>query len=222
MSSPAGSSRRRRRLTATAAFGGNWNSYLLLLGAPFASAVVAKGIGSARVGSDPGVKTSTAAASAAAMATAHQTTDAPSPADAVRNDAGETDLVDSQYVVFSLVAVLYFLGAYVLNLSRFVRLDPCTTAHPQNCAAGIALPEIPAALLGLTSLAALTYVGQKAVEHGGLRVVTVTPSPVKANGTLTITLTNLSVTTRDSVSVVFTARDKTAEHAPPPVSVMEP
>ncbi|MDX6253889.1 MAG: hypothetical protein QOJ11_223 [Frankiales bacterium] len=166
-------------------FGGDWNSYFLLLGGPFASAVLAKGIVVASVNNDPSAKSSTTAQSGTAAVSTTQTTAAPSGADLVSNDAGETDLVDSQYVIFSLVAVTFFVGALVTNVVRF-------GASPD--APAVALPSIPSALLGLTSLAALTYVGNKAVSTQGLRVVKLAPNPV-ANGQLvTITLVNLPST----------------------------
>ena len=40
-------------------FGGDWNSYFLLLGGPFASAVLAKGIVASAVNKDPAAKSST-------------------------------------------------------------------------------------------------------------------------------------------------------------------
>jgi hypothetical protein len=56
------------------------------------------------------------------------------------------------------------------------------------------LPQIPSALLGLTSLAALTYVGNKAVQTQGLRVVSFTPNPVPVSGPVLANLVNLAAT----------------------------
>jgi hypothetical protein len=65
-----------------------------------------------------------------------------SPGDLVTDDAGETDLGDLQYVLFNLVALVFVLGTF-LN-------EPLK-----------GLPHIPDVLLGLTSVAAVGYVGKK-------------------------------------------------------------
>jgi hypothetical protein len=166
-------------------FGGDWNSYFLLLGGPFASAVLAKGIVLSAINKDPAAKSSTPSQSGTAVPSNTMTNKTPSGSDLVSNDAGDTDLVDSQYVIFSLVAVVYFVGALVSAIVRF-------GATPD--AAPIVLPSIPSALLGLTSLAALTYVGNKAVTAQGLRVVKMEPNPVVNGSKVTITVINLPPT----------------------------
>ncbi|MDX6245532.1 MAG: hypothetical protein QOE76_3255 [Frankiales bacterium] len=166
-------------------FGGDWNSYFLLLGGPFASAVLAKGIVLSAINKDPAAKSATSSQSGTAVPSATMSNKAPSGSDLVSNDAGDTDLVDSQYVIFSLVAIAYFLGALV---SAAVRFGASRDAPP------IVLPSIPAALLGLTSLAALTYVGNKAVTAQGLRVVKMEPNPVVNGSKVTITVINLPPT----------------------------
>jgi hypothetical protein len=65
--------------------------------------------------------------------------------DIVSDDAGRTSLNDSQFFLFNLVAAL----AFIVMLIR----DPTT------------LPVLPETLIGLTSLAALTYVTTKAVSN---------------------------------------------------------
>jgi hypothetical protein len=141
-------------LSAAAAFGGEWNSFLLLLGGPFASAVLAKGITVAQVNNQPTAKSVTVAAASTVASVAPRTSDGPSPTDLVTDDDGATSLPDTQYVVFSLVAIVFFVGSLVRNLWTYAYTASATS---------IALPDIPAALLGLTSLSALTYVGHKAV-----------------------------------------------------------
>ncbi len=188
-------------LSAQEAFGGDWNSFLLLLGGPFASAVAAKGITVAQVSSDPTAKSGTLAAGATAVPTTVQTTQTPSAADLVTDDGGTTSLPDTQYVVFSLVAILYFVGAFIHNIFRFAY-----GAAESN----VTLPDIPPALLGLTSLSALTYVGHKAVRDQGLRVVTMLPNPVVHGGSLIIALVNLPATaTVDNTSVTYRSADGT-------------
>lgn len=166
-------------------FGGDWNSYFLLLGGPFASAVLAKGIVASAVNKNPAAKSSTPSQSGTSVPSSTQANVAPAGSDVVSNDAGDTDLVDSQYVMFSLVAIVYFVGALV---SAVVHFGASPDAVP------IALPSLPSALLGLTSLAALTYVGNKAVSTQGLRVVKMLPNPVPANSVVTITVVNLPST----------------------------
>ena len=64
------------------------------------------------------------------------------------------------------------------------------------------LPQIPSALLGLTSLAALTYVGNKAVQTQGLRVVSFSPNPAPANSSVRATLVNLSATATQAATTI--------------------
>ena len=194
-------------LPVAAAFGSDWNSYLLLLGGPFASAVLAKGITVAQLSNDPTAKSVTAAAGSTAISTATPTAATPSPADLVTDDGGTTSLPDTQYVVFSLVAIIFFVGAFVRNIVLYAY-----GAQP-----GIALPQIPPTLLGLTSLAALTYVGHKAVPNQGLRMVTMLPNPVGPGQELTITLANLPpAATIANTSVSFQpAAGGTATNQPP-------
>lgn len=166
-------------------FGGDWNAYFLLLGGPFASAVLAKGIVATSVGNDPAAKSSTVAQSSTSAKATTQSAIAPKASDLISNDSGDPDLVDSQYVLFSLVAIVYFVGALVSHVVAY--------GHSAGAAA-IALPSIPDALLGLTSLGALTYVGNKAVATQGLRVVTLAPNPVPAGQAVAVTLVNLPPT----------------------------
>ena len=192
------------RLKAVVVFtvdGSTWDSYFLLLGGPFASAVLAKGIVSAKVNDDPSAKTVTSAASPSATGTATTNTSAaPSAKDVISNDSGSLDLVDTQYALFSLVAVLYFAGQFMANVDTFAVKQ----------ASLVLLPTIPTPLLGLTSLAALTYVGNKAVQTQGIRVVAFDPPKVAPSGPVSVTLVNLPVTaTKLNTTVVWTEEDGT-------------
>jgi len=199
-------------LSAEEAFGEEWNSYLLLLGGPFASAVLAKGITLSRPQAQSGnisSAASTGALSTAAVAPAGTTGanatvgpagGSPSLADLGRSSSGDSSLADTQYVVFSLVAMIYFLGAFLRNLATY--------GAGEATSGSIELPEIPSALLGLTSLAALTYVGAKVVDRSGLRLVSILPSPVAAGGTVEISVVNASQTlTQGTVTIMFTTDD---------------
>ena len=71
--------------------------------------------------------------------------------------------------------------------------------------ASSSFPDIPEALLGLTSLAAATYVGAKAVARGGLRLVDISPRSAAHGSTVTVSLVNASdPLTQSMVSVQYT------------------
>ena len=159
--------------------GRNWDAYLLL-GGPVAAAVIAKGITASSANGDSTAKTYTKDASEAAITTVKVEGSA-QPKDVVTNDDGSTSLADTQYTIFSLVAVAYFLGALIGNIITYAKGD----------AAQIGLLAIPSALLGLTSLAALTYVGNKAVATQGVRTSTLEPDTQTPGQTVTATVVNL-------------------------------
>jgi hypothetical protein len=76
--------------------------------------------------------------------TAKPAADTPAPAQLVQDDTGDTDLGDLQYLLFNLVALAFFYG-------ELLRLP-------------IGLPAIPDVLVGLTSVGAVGYVGNKALN----------------------------------------------------------
>ena len=115
------------------------DDYLILLGGPFAAGVLAK------LTTTQKVENGTLQKTEAAETTAGQI---------FRDDAGNADLIDSQYVMFNLIALGYFL----------VQLAMTAT-----------LPVIPMVLLGLTSAAALTYTANKAVERNAPIITSVSP-----------------------------------------------
>lgn len=178
--------------------GDSWDGYFLLLGGPFAAAVAAKGITATTTANDPNMKPSTADVSAmtAVPASIGGTAKA---ADIVKNDDGTVSIADSQYWIFSLVAVLYFLGAFVGNVITYGK------AGRADKTATIGLPPIPAALLGLTSAAALAYVGNKAVSTQGTRFSSLAPQSVASGGVVTANVVNLPATaTRQNVQITLT------------------
>jgi hypothetical protein len=103
--------------------------YGLLIGGPLGAAIAAKGIVGKQVEEKPAAKSPATSTS---------------PAHLIQNDQGETDLGDFQYVLFNLVAMVFFVGTLIES--------------PQ---AG--LPHIPDVLLGLTSVSAVGYVAKKAL-----------------------------------------------------------
>jgi hypothetical protein len=137
----------------------------------FASAVIAKGIVFYQTRQDLNSKSGTSAAAGTANAMSTTVAAAPSAADIFNGDSNGPSRVDTQYSVFSLIAIFYFVGLFVANLNLYAA-DAVTAGK-----AGW-FPQIPPALLGLTSLAALTHVGNKAVQTQGLRVVSFSPNPV--------------------------------------------
>jgi hypothetical protein len=177
------------RLTPDQAFrtGSDWDAYLLLLGGPFASAIIAKGIVFYQTQQDPNSKSGTSAAAGTANAMSATVADAPSATDIFNGDSNGPSLVDTQYSVFSLIAIFYFVGLFAANLNRYAA--GAVTAGTADW-----FPQIPSALLGLTSLAALTYVGNKAVQTQGLRVVSFAPNPAPVSSPVVASLVNLAAT----------------------------
>src|SRR5690606_15631668 len=81
------------------------------------------------------------------------------------NDGGGTDMVDAQYLLFNLIAQVYFVIAVVRN--------------------GV-LPEIPAVLLAMTSLTAATYVGAKAARTNAPVITSISPRTMTVGTEVTI------------------------------------
>ncbi len=147
----------------------NWDDYLILLGGPWTAAVLAKATVSWKVESGSLQKTSK---------------DEPEVLDAIRDDNGQTSLVDAQYLLFNIVALVFFAAAYV--------------------AKGPDLPKIPGLLLALTSGAAAIYVGNKAAEQNRPTVTGLVPPSVRRGDELTINGQNLipaGTTAADGVTV---------------------
>ena len=143
------------------------NDYLLLLGGPFASAVLAKGIVATRLAN--GTLQKSAAPDDAQL----------SGADLIRDDSGHTDLVDFQYSLFNLLALVVVVVLFVM--------------HPE---AG--LPGVPAGLLALTGASAAAYVANKAVTTGTPQITRVDPSLARAGQTVTLLGSNLVATGADT------------------------
>ncbi len=134
-----------------------WDDYLILLGGPFLSLVLAKGIVSAKV--DSGILQKSVTPDGTASIT-----------QALTNDAGDVDLVDSQYLLFNLIAFVYV----ILGLARYARL-----------------PEIPPLLLAMTSTGAATYVINKSLESNRPRLTSVVPSQAAPGDTIIVAGQNL-------------------------------
>jgi hypothetical protein len=204
------------RLTPDQAFrtGSNWDAYLLLLGGPFASAIIAKGIVFYQTQQDPNSKSGTSAAAGTANAMSTTVADAPSATDIFNGDSNGPSLVDTQYSVFSLIAIFYFVGLFIANLNQYAA--GVVTAGKADW-----FPQIPSALLGLTSLAALTYVGNKAVQTQGLRVVSFSPNPVPVSSPVLANLVNLAETATQA-NVEIWVMDAAGDTQPLGVTTVDP
>jgi hypothetical protein len=129
--------------------------YLLLLGIPAVGAAGAKLITTSKV-------TGGVIDKPAVEDTPGDNADLPDPAQAVQQavggDSGGVDVGDLQYLVFNLVALVYFFAAL---------------AHDPS-----SLPVIPDTLMGLTSASAAGYLGKKAVQSYVPTITSVVPSTV--------------------------------------------
>ena len=136
------------------------NDYLLLLGGPFAAAVLAKQIVVTRLTNGTLSKPSAPPGAPIKLS------------DLIAADDGQVDLVDFQYSLFNLIA----LGIVVYT---FVE-------HP-----ALGLPPVPSGLLAVTSAAAATYVGNKAVTSSAPSIAQFTPGQVRLGQVTAITGSNL-------------------------------
>lgn len=131
--------------------------YLLLLGGPFAAAIMARGLVSTKLQAGQIVKPNEA----------DDRNTVNGLRDLISNDAGNADLIDFQYLCFNLVALAVVMFELVPDL--------------QN-----GFPEIPDFLLALTSAAALAYVTKKAVERSMPAIVRLAPAKAFPGDALTI------------------------------------
>jgi hypothetical protein len=142
----------------TSAVTSNWRpEYLVLLGLPVAAAATAKAVVSGSNGGSGPMKSSDSAAAAGAQVTRVYIRD-PVPAGVNGFSTGLAELItaddrtvawaDLQYVVFTLITLVYFVVQVL--------------AQPKN-----GLPPVPAALLTLMGVSASGYTATKIVETKG-------------------------------------------------------
>ena len=124
-------------------------AYLLLLGGPFAAAVLAKATTSSKT--NDGTVQQVPASN-------------PTVADVVEDHSGRPAIADTQFLLFNLVALTYFAFALAKNPA--------------------ALPTIPSTLVGLTSVSALTYLGNKVVSSNQPTISSVSIVSGSADGSL--------------------------------------
>ena len=108
--------------------------------------------------------------------------------DLVSKDSGQTSLTDLQFTLFNLVAIFWVVATFV--------------KHPMT-----GLPPIPSGLAGLTSVSALTYIGNKAIQQATPRIAGITPSSARIGDLVTISGTNLLPDHPDAPSKVFITID---------------
>ena len=121
--------------------------YLLLLGGPFAAAVLSRGLVASKLDQGAIVKPDAPEDRAAFSGLR----------DLITNDAGNADVIDFQYLAFNLLAIFVVLFQLVPDLQD-------------------GFPQIPDFLLGLTSASALAYVTKKTVERSKPTIVSVDPA----------------------------------------------
>jgi hypothetical protein len=103
--------------------------YGVLIGGPLGAAIAAKGIVTNQISKNPAAKSA---------ATGNL-----SPLQLVQNDTGETDLEDFQYIIFNLVAMVYFVGTLVQSPTvGFPHIPDVLLAH-QHFRAGLRNEEGP-------------------------------------------------------------------------------
>lgn len=99
----------------------NWDDYLILLGGPFAAAVLAKGVVSWRVANGTLQKTENAGEVNVAQA--------------VQDDSGNTNLIDAQYLIFNVVAMTFFWAAWIAAPPNLPKIPPMILALTSSAAA---------------------------------------------------------------------------------------
>lgn len=126
------------------------DEYLLLLGGPYAAAVLAKAITSGR--SETKADGEPGGASAAQLVT---------------DDAGDAELGDLQYALFNVIALLFFLGAFIGD-----------TEH--------GFPQLPDLLTGLALTSVAGYSAKKFLTAAAPKMISVVPTKAAAKGDIQI------------------------------------
>jgi hypothetical protein len=134
--------------------------YLLLLGGPYAAAILAKYATSNQAESKPDGEVGES-----------------TPAQLVTNDSGDADLGDFQYVVFSVIGIAYFLSQFIGKLATgFPDLPPTLTGLMLTSTGGYAAKK----LLAQEAPTLISVVPVSAVQGGTADVfgmsLTVPPS----------------------------------------------
>jgi hypothetical protein len=152
---------------------GGWNAflkegledrYLILLGGPFVALVAAKALVGSAVASGSQNKP---------PASDEETTAKDRVSQAFSDDTGQTDLVDTQYLLFGAIALLVFIVMFIRQSYD-------------------GLPQLPDLLVGLASVGATTYVANKwSSEDARPHIDRIVPDHATPGETITIYGTNL-------------------------------
>jgi hypothetical protein len=117
-------------------------SYFALLGIPSASTLAAKAVTSSRV-------------AAGTLAKTQKKKGTVNPFEGVAeifcDDTGALDLLDSQYFLFNLVLLGYFIAGFF---------------HVTVSTSNVTLPALPGSLLALSGVSAVSYIGKKGLGGG--------------------------------------------------------
>jgi IPT/TIG domain-containing protein len=149
--------------------------YLVLMGFPVATAVIARGITQSKVETGKIVTKQPDGA---------ETNPINGVAQLVTNDTGQPDLLDFQYFGFNLILLAYFFTQFV--------------GHKQ----GFDLPNLPESLIALTGVSAAGYVGKKGVQKDTDPVITaIDPPSAAARDTIVVHGGNLVTAGERDVSV---------------------
>jgi hypothetical protein len=144
--------------------------YLVLIGGPFAAAVLAKATVS--------TGTATGRLQKSYSASTNLT-------DIIANDQGNTDLVDSQYTLFNLIALTIVLVAFIRK-------------------PGFGAPVIPGFLAGLTGASAATYAANKAAISNAPVIAQVIPAVARIGQRVIAHGTNLHAAAADDATTTVT------------------
>src|SRR6516162_948580 len=144
--------------------------YLVLIGGPFAAAIAAKatvstGTGTGRIQKSYSPSTNLL--------------------DIISNDQGNTDLVDSQYTLFNLIALTIVLVVFARK-------------------PGWGAPEIPGFLAGLTGASAAAYVANKATISNAPTISQVIPAVARIGQQVIAHGTNLHAAAADDAETTVT------------------
>ena len=131
--------------------------YLLLLGGPFAAAILAK----TATAADADTKTTAPVGEA-------------STAQLVNDDEGNTELGDFQYLLFNLIALAFFFGAFIGDLSG-------------------GFPVLPELLTGLVLTSTAGYAAKKFLERPAPTLLSVVPAAAQPGQSVEVFGTNLAV-----------------------------
>jgi hypothetical protein len=158
--------------------------YLLLLGGPYAAAVIAK-------------YTAVATEGAAAKTTEAEASPANDTKNLIADDEGDTDLGDFQYVLFNLVAIAFFLATFIPNLfDAFPDLPALLVGLALTSAAGYSAKKVAISVAGpqLTSLFPESVPGGSPVDVWGRNLVHNDQAPLVSIGGVPATAVSVIAT----------------------------